>query len=1150
MKKYLTLALIFLSYFCFAQNLNKPSAVEIATLPQWAQLMYAENPNVFEVDQAFAAYYRQNLFQKNYHTQYYKKWRRLVDPYIQSDGYFQLPTAEELIQKRAQTLADATPADDSKNGNWSLLGPRRSYNTSGNISGQHSNIYSLDQSLSDPNIMYCGTEPGEIYRSDDEGLNWNNVSLTDPLGLTHGIHAIKIHPVNPDIVLAGAGPFLFRTTNGGESWSMVLSGISRVNEIVFLPSSPNIALIATHNGLYRSTNAGQDCSLVFSGRIWDIKHNTANDQIIYVARGNTQTDLSEFYISEDAGMTYTIQTEGWHTSDDPGRHDGGVRLAVTKADPNRVYAHLIGESKTDDSGFIGLYRSDDGGHSWVLPNGPPGGPYDENHINLAVANVSWNYHQGYYNCALMCSNSNPDEIFVGGLSLYHSTDAGASFTARGGYASNEYPLHVDMQDFRAYDSTSWITTDGGIYRSVDFFNTPKFEVRMTGIHSADYWGFGQGWNEDITVGGLYHNGVHSSFDLWGLGESLQLGGGEPASGYVNPGESRKVYSTQLGGRVLPLEIGEPVTSFQFGINPNESYWGVQSSELEFDPRCYHIGYTGKDHQLWKTTDQGSIFNLFHSFGDNPDHLITYIEIAWSDPDVMYVCQQLHGTGKGKLWKTADGGSTWSEITLPTNGNTLKMLVQVDPENADIVYIAFQSTGNGQRIYKSVNGGASWTNLTTSALDGQNAKSIAVIGGTDGGIYYATDYRIYYRNNSMSDWENFADGLPVKINTNIIRPLYRDSKIRLASYGRGIWESPLFENPSRPIAQASVDRLVDSIQCDILPFHYIDHSIVNHNGTSWEWEFQGGQPATASGLEATVTYDQPGTYLSILTVTDVFGNVDTDSLYVTIAERPALPTLSEDFEGSFPPANFEIINPDDDIGWSVTEETGGFGLSSRSMMINNYYYAPINNGQRDDAQVLLGLSNLENIHLTFDLAYTYWSGGEGYTDSLEVLVSTNCGETFERVYYEGGETLATRPAIFDWYVPTAEDWRTDTIDLNAYSGVETILLKIRNISGYGNNLYIDNINLHADQITATENPIAGQNEVQIFPNPMKSGTDLQIRTPYQESIWIDIYQSDGKMIYKQQHPANTSISTQNWPSGLYLCVIRSERQIQKKFFVVD
>ena len=61
---------------------------------------------------------------------------------------------------------------------------------------------------------------------------------------------------------------------------------------------------------------------------------------------------------------------------------------------------------------------------------------------------------------------------------------------------------------------------------------------MTGIHGSDYWGFGQGWNEDVTVGGLYHNGNLSSFDSWGTGNFLQLGGGEPASGYVNPGESR------------------------------------------------------------------------------------------------------------------------------------------------------------------------------------------------------------------------------------------------------------------------------------------------------------------------------------------------------------------------------------------------------------------------------------------------------------------------------------------------------------------------------------------------------------------------------------------------------------------------------------
>lgn len=1143
MRHSLIITLLLISHFSFSQILEKPSTVEIASLPLWAQMMYEETPNVFEVDAAFAAYFREIVFEKNYHTQYYKKWRRYVDPYIQSNGHYRLPDITETIQDRAKIIAKSDVNRNS--GTWTLLGPQTSYTTSGEISGQHTNIYCFDQSLSHPHVLYCGTEPGEIYRSDDEGLNWKNVCLNDPLTIGIGIDAIKINPVDPNLVLAASGHFLFRTVDGGNTWTNVLTGFFQATEIAFLPSEPNVVLMATFLGAYRSTNSGLDWELVHPGRTWDLKLNTANDNIIYIAKSNATQSLSEFYISEDAGLTYNIQTNGWHTSSNPGRHDGGVRLAVTDADPNRIYAYLIGESKTDDSGFIGLYRSDDGGHNWILPNGPAGGPYDEDHINLAVASTDWSYHQGYYNCALMCSNSNPNEILVGGLSLYKSTDAGSSFNALAGYAGGPYSIHVDMQDFRSIGEVSWITTDGGIYRSTDFFNTADFDIRMTGIHGADYWGFGQGWNEDVTVGGLYHNGVHSSFDVWGLGQSLQLGGGEPASGYVNPGESRRVYSTQLGGRILPLEIGEDVSSFQFGINPNESYWGVESSELEFDPRTYSTAYTGLDNQLWKSTDLGVTFNLFASFGNNLNDRITYIEIAWSNPDVMYVCQQMNSGNLGKLWKTTDAGNNWTELSLPVAANTRKMLVQVDPEDENIVYIAFQSTGNGQRIYKSEDGGTSWFNLTTPTLDGQNAKSIALCAGTDGGIYYATNYTIYYRNNSMPDWEHFAEGLPVEMNTNIIRPFYRDSKIRLASYGKGIWESPLFEAPAKPIAQISVDRYTDMVQCEIAPFHYVDHSIINHSGASWEWEFQGGEPSTASGIEAEVTYSETGTYLTVLTITDSLGNSDTDSLYIHITQHAAIPNLAEDFESSFPPDGFLVKNPDGGISWQGNSEVGGFGSSSQCMQIDNYNYSP--GGDEDDIQVLMSLNQATSAFLTFDIAYTLWGGN--YSDSLEILVSTDCGQTFSSEYFKGGEDLATRPAFNEPYIPTPEEWRTDTVNLDAFLEHETILLNFRNHSGYGNNLYIDNINIDAEYLTDIEPAILDQG-VQLFPNPVRQGNKLHIKTPYKEGIWIDIYAVDGKMIYRKQHPAITSLNTRDLNSGVYLCVIRSKNQIRKASFIVE
>jgi hypothetical protein len=88
--------------------------------------------------------------------------------------------------------------------------------------------------------------------------------------------------------------------------------------------------------------------------------------------------------------------------------------------------YLIGEAKANDYGFISIYKSDNAGSYWVNAYGQDGGPYSAAHPNLAIGTSTWLYHQGFYNCAILANPNNADEILVGGLNLYRSTDGGAS----------------------------------------------------------------------------------------------------------------------------------------------------------------------------------------------------------------------------------------------------------------------------------------------------------------------------------------------------------------------------------------------------------------------------------------------------------------------------------------------------------------------------------------------------------------------------------------------------------------------------------------------------------------------------------------------------------------------------------------------------
>ena len=165
---------------------------------------------------------------------------------------------------------------------------------------------------------------------------------------------------------------------------------------------------------------------------------------------------------------------------------------------------------------------------------------------------------------------------------------------------------------------------------------------------------------------------------------------------------------------------------------------------------------------------------------------------------------------------------------------------------------------------------------------------------------------------------------------------------------------------------------------------------------------------------------------------------------------------EDFEsGTFPPPTIEIINPDGGITWQEAQVIGSDGAMTNAAYMNNYAYS--SSGQEDILSVVaFDLTNATYAELEFDVAYTPYS--LSYQDGLRVDVSTDCGSTYTQVYFKEGDSLATIPGLTTstWAPDSAGDWRRDSIDLSAYLG-NIVKIRFVNITGYGNSLYLDNIN---------------------------------------------------------------------------------------------
>ncbi len=858
---------------CFASALSaqqKPTDLYIgADAPGWMNMMQAEAPNVQNILAAYKSYYENHPFQKNAYTQYFKRWMHWARPYALPDGSLHIPTVTEMTaQESSLRLARAGVHDrDDNTGDWTFLGPKQTFDVNGTTEVTwQTNIYSLDVAPSDPNILYAGGESGGLWRTTDKGLHWNLLTKA----VLHGAFgAVKIHPTDPQTVYAATDGKIIKTTDGGQTWATVYTENSLwVNEFAIKADDGNIILAAADQGLLRSTDGGTTWTKLYTQQFWTVKSKPGTPGTFFAVRKNGTS--ADFMRSTDGGAIFAVSNGGWWV---PGQNESvtGAIIAVCPSNPAKLYAYLCG-SGSNLFGYVGVFVSNNNGVNWsntqpqnAIGNNPTAYAIP-NHTNLMYSDGAANgFDQGFYDMAIVVNPLNANELIAGGTSWFKSINGGQTWTALGSYVGGLAWSHPDMQALVATGNDLWIATDGGLNYSTNFATT--IIARMNGISGADLWGFDSGWNEDVLVGGRYHNGNMAWHESFPAGKYYRMGGAESPTGYVNPGEARKTYFSDIGGKKLLGSFLDGIADFPIGMSPNESYAYYANSEMVWDPRCWNIVYLGYENKIWKSTDGGTSYSVLYAFPGTATNTVYDIEIARADPQVMY-CSQWDGTDD-RMWRTANGGQTWTQLTalpLPNNNDRVKMAVSA--ENANVLWVAVTYGSNGKKIYKSSNGGASWTNLTTTTLNNYRITNIMAQYGTDGGIYLGTGNGVFYRNNSMADWQLFSTGLPMSAETNRLKPFYKTGKIRNGCWGFGVWESDLFE-PSAVIAQPMASSLTPACARDTVFFD--DYSVVNHTGATWSWAFS-PVPQFVDNVMARnpkVVFGAPGTYTALMTLNGAY-----------------------------------------------------------------------------------------------------------------------------------------------------------------------------------------------------------------------------------------------------------------------------------------
>jgi hypothetical protein len=222
-------------------------------------------------------------------------------------------------------------------------------------------------------------------------------------------------------------------------------------------------------------------------------------------------------------------------------------------------------------------------------------------------------------------------------------------------------------------------------------------------------------------------------------------------------------------------------------------------------------------------------------------------------------------------------------------------------------------------------------------------------------------------------------------------------------------------------------------------------------------------------------------------------------------------LFQGFEGTtFVPAGWTASNPDGGVTWDRTTTCAKTGIACAR--VDNWNYAG-GSGQVDEMTAPpVNISTVASPVLTFQVAYTYWTQPYQFSDTLEVLVSTNCGVSWTTVYKKWGSNLQTAPPLSSnsaAWIPTNAQWRLETVSLLPYQSATSLMVKFRNISDYEDDLYLDDINI-MNSTGIEQHNFAGV--VNVFPNPSSGIFNLNISLESQNDITVTVMNTLGQTVY--------------------------------------
>jgi len=681
---------------------------------------------------------------------------------------------------------------------WTSIGPN-------NIGGRS---ISLAVHPVDTSIVFIGSASGGLWKSTSGGIGasaWTIINTGYP---SLAVSSIVIDSVNPSIMFIGTGENygyqysvnngvnvrvtrgmygigILKTTNGGTTWTKSLdwsySNQRGVWTICKNPKNSNILYASTSEGVYKTYNAGANWVNVLNYQmVMDMLINHVDTNIVYASVGNLSNNIPNanvgIYKSTNGGVNWTKLTGGL-----PSFWSGKATLQLYRGNPNYIYANIANDITT----YVGYYRSTDAGTTWTLGS-----------TSVPSSNQGW-YNQGH-----LVKSNDPNQILVGCLDVHKSTNGGTSFSIKSSWSAwntgatppgqPEGPSNFVHADVHYYvenpkdPNKIYIAADGGLYRSNNFGET-FFSCNGGYVTSQFYASLGNSFTDSIfCVGGLQDN--RSAF-YQGTTAWYKTFSGDGMCCQVNSQNPQICYTEYTYGAVSRSNNGGvswSSLSIPGGGSSSNYCFAAPYVVCPSNPSIMYIAGTN----FYKSTNGGTSFGTtLNNFGGGK---ALSMATSWVGTDTIYVGTTPEGSTAAAIWRSLNGGTTWTNISGSAVPNRYPTDLFANPFNAKEVYATFGGFGSAH-VLKSTDAGTTWTNITGSLPD-VPTQCVMIDPVYPNNIYVGNDLGVYASTNSGTTWGEYRTGMPYSIVFDLAYvPVSR--KIRALTHGNGIWERKLTSIPT-------------------------------------------------------------------------------------------------------------------------------------------------------------------------------------------------------------------------------------------------------------------------------------------------------------------------------------------------------------------